>query len=490
MEKQPIISMKKLLLLLSLSCFCTSVPAQMWVDTLYGAQTTLDLDYGTAVDFAGTARDLKMDVTVPVGDTPPPNGRPLLVIVHGGAWLGGDKAQGFLPRLRDDFAKRGYVTASVSYRLGMFQTQVDHNCNISYFGVAWNCLQQQDTTEWIRANYRAQQDVRGAVRKLVQDAALYNIDPANVFLVGESAGGFIAMQVAYLDDPTERPDGAGLLPNALAPNARYEGMCIQGYGWATSIAAMDLSRPDLGPYQGDLNPADTLFCIRGVGSLYGGMPESLFDSTHAAVQPALYLFHQPRDLVVPFGRDRVLRGYSDCAYGACGQGIYNRPWVYGGKGIQELLDTLAVQGRPVPDYYADFTTANLDCAGQVFANQPAHALDNYWLRTTNMAAFFAGYIDTTAVCTGTSSLADALDLGFEMYPNPAGDVLRLRFPAGVEVRELVFRNVMGQELLRLRPEAGADLSLVLPDAWPNGTVLLSVEAADGRMGYRRLVLQR
>ena len=100
----------------------------------------------------------------------------------------------------------------------MFQTNSQVNCNISAFGIPWNCLNMQDTAEWFRGYYRGMQDAKGAIRFLVNHAAEYQIDPSNVYLVGESAGGFIALATAFLDDPAEKPTQCGKLTNVLPPS--------------------------------------------------------------------------------------------------------------------------------------------------------------------------------------------------------------------------------------------------------------------------------
>jgi acetyl esterase/lipase len=156
----------------------------------------------------------------------------------------------------------------------------------------------QDTAEWYRAAYRAQQDLKGAIRFLVKHAQDYQIDPRNIFLVGESAGGITVMQAAFLDDPAEKPIEAGGLPDALAPNAIYENQCIQTPSFDTSIASMQLQRPDLGPFEGFLNTGYT-YTIKGVGNFYGGLIQDIFTKYSYSQAPRLYMFHQPNDLVVP-----------------------------------------------------------------------------------------------------------------------------------------------------------------------------------------------
>ena len=93
---------------------------QNYVDTVYNIETDFDVNFDTVVDFAGNNRILAMDISYPTNDSVSQCGRPLLVAVHGGAWIAGDKSEGNISRIRADFAKRGYTTASVNYRLGQY----------------------------------------------------------------------------------------------------------------------------------------------------------------------------------------------------------------------------------------------------------------------------------------------------------------------------------------------------------------------------------
>ncbi|MEY3443782.1 MAG: hypothetical protein RLZZ519_2063 [Bacteroidota bacterium] len=481
--------MKKSLPLLLL-CFLVfgSVSAQAFVDTLYQYHDTT-LDFGSAVDFGGVTRTLAMDISVPTNDTPPSNGRPLMILVHGGAFMAGTKADPGIVAMRKDFAKRGYVTAAINYRLGMFQPAGDWHCNISFIqGVEWDCLNQTDTLEWTRAYYRGIQDARGALRYLVNHAADYNIDPQNIFVVGESAGAFIAMGVGFLDDASEKPAGVGAIADAPLPNVRYEQGCLVRYGTGTTNAALVRTRPDLGPFDGTMNkPAASSYRIRGVGDLYGAVFSNLF-STHAnnAEIPCLYIFHQPADLIVPYGRDRLFAAYAYCAtlWPANCAYILNRPFVSGGNHIKAMIDAAALAGDSVPDYLTDFTTNNADCATQI--GNPAvggHQLDSYWTRTRNMAIYFAPKIDTTSV-----GLTDGYsNLKMQLYPNPNSGQFRIAFPKSVVSKSVIATDLMGK-MVFMTAVSGNEFAVELPASVARGTYILRVETEQGSIS-RRVVLQ-
>ncbi len=88
---------------------------------------------------------------------------PLLVFLHGGGWYKGDRAD-MLPFLVD-FAKRGYITATVSYRFGPYP----------------QCIE----------------DISDAVNWFYKHGEEYGYDPDRIALVGGSAGAHIAMMVGY-----------------------------------------------------------------------------------------------------------------------------------------------------------------------------------------------------------------------------------------------------------------------------------------------------
>lgn len=122
---------------------------------------TADITYGQA-----DGVDLLLDAYVPAGEGP----FPVALVVHGGGWASGDK-QADLPLL-DELAQRMTVF-SINYRLAP-----NH---------PWPaCLE----------------DVRTALQWVQDHAQEYRGDPANISMIGYSAGGHLATLVAVTaDDP-------------------------------------------------------------------------------------------------------------------------------------------------------------------------------------------------------------------------------------------------------------------------------------------------
>ena len=442
--------------------------AQRWVDTTYQIRSEMDSTYGQAIDFAGNPRDLKLDIYHPINDTPSVCGRPLMILIHGGAFLDGDKSAALLGRMATDFAKRGYVTANINYRLGMFQTERRINCNVTQlFNTPWNCMNQTDTAEWYRAWYRGVQDAKGALRYMLARKNVYNIDPRNVFIVGESAGAFIALGAGFLDDPAEKPIQCGAIASVNAPNLIYEQTCIQAYGFDTNVASMNLSRPDLGGIEGSIYLNYYPHKLKGVGDFFGAtLQEDLFSLSPKMTQPLLYMFHQPNDLLVHIRRRGVLVGLSVCFGGLGCPGIINRPFASGSDAIRTLLDTLANHGQDVPRYQYDRTNNTADCALQTL--NPAlvgHAIDNFNLRTRNMATFFADSIETNGNCIGLGTQELELDSRFRVFPNPSKDDINvIPFDFTSEFRIAVF-DIAGSCVLSMpwsSVERRIDLSSFVP----------------------------
>jgi lysophospholipase L1-like esterase len=137
-----------------------------------------DIKYGEAINIKGEMEDLLLDIVLPKSDTL--KKRPLLIFIHGGGFKNNSKKGSFSSMLCNSFAKKGYVTASIDYRLRLESTN--------------------DIKDYHEALYRAQQDGRAAIRYFRRFAEKYGIDTAQIFLTGSSAGSKTALAIAYMDE--------------------------------------------------------------------------------------------------------------------------------------------------------------------------------------------------------------------------------------------------------------------------------------------------
>ena len=89
-----------------------------YLTPVFSAYTrTNNITYGSNINLQNQTQSLEMDIWEPTGDTEPL--RPIIVLEHGGSFVGGDKGASDITLLADPLAKRGYVVASIEYRLGM-----------------------------------------------------------------------------------------------------------------------------------------------------------------------------------------------------------------------------------------------------------------------------------------------------------------------------------------------------------------------------------
>ncbi len=148
---------------------------------------TNNITFGQAVGIDNQQIQLRAHFFEPTGDAV--QQRPLIIFVHGGGFTSGSLDDQRIIDNCDHFARLGYVTASVQYRIG-----VESSSAVHYF----------------EANLRASQDVKAAIRFFRANAATYRIDPMRIFLVGQSAGGYTTLAAAYLDKQSEYLPGANI----------------------------------------------------------------------------------------------------------------------------------------------------------------------------------------------------------------------------------------------------------------------------------------
>ncbi len=211
-----------------------------------------DIKYATANPYGIIqSQDLYFDFYEPMGDTLAL--RPLIIFTHGGAFLVGDKRQPFVPDFCRHFAKKGYVTAAISYRLG------------------FNSLDQGSAE---RAAYRAVQDIRAAIRYFAEMSAIFRIDTNNIFLAGTSAGCVASLHSAFMTE-SDRPAST--------------------YG--TLLEPQDLGCANC---SGNTRYGNREVKVRGIINCWGAILDTLYINDPIADDVAVISFHGTNDLIVPY----------------------------------------------------------------------------------------------------------------------------------------------------------------------------------------------
>ena len=108
---------KKIILiavLFELSFFQSDCYEGRYIDEIFDISVEYDIEYGENVNDSGL-QSLKMDIYKPVGDDL--EDRPVVIYMHGGSFVSGSKESADIVSLCNAYARRGYVVASISYRL-------------------------------------------------------------------------------------------------------------------------------------------------------------------------------------------------------------------------------------------------------------------------------------------------------------------------------------------------------------------------------------
>ncbi len=138
--------------------------------------------------------NLQMDIYTPVGDVC--SNRPLLIFAHGGTFIFGSKTNPTMVELCESFAKKGYVTASINYRLA-----------VDIVGL-WNQFTYYtDTQSAYEVVLNAVTDGKAAIRYFRKDVAengnTYGIDQNQIWGGGNSAGGVLFLHAAHVESLEE-----------------------------------------------------------------------------------------------------------------------------------------------------------------------------------------------------------------------------------------------------------------------------------------------
>jgi acetyl esterase/lipase len=271
--------------LISINTFAQNCTSERYLSNIFQSSVSQNVVFGnspalTAVYIAENVtvnQAMTMDIFFPVGDNLPK--RPLVILAYGGGYLFGTKDDEDVWATCDSLAKKGYVTASINYRMNM---------NVA------------SSSSAVRAIYRAAQDYSSAIRYLKEFSDTYGIDTNYVFVGGVSAGGFSAMHAVFLDD-NERPAST----------------------FQSGIFGAD---PDLGCVNCAGNGYQHTTNVRGIINLWGALMDTSYIQQNELVP--MTLFHGTDDLIVPYD------------YGFPFTALFLMPEVFGSKNIAARVNHL------------------------------------------------------------------------------------------------------------------------------------------------------
>jgi hypothetical protein len=315
-----------------------------------------------------------LDVYQPTGDTE--LARPLLIWVHGGSFIGGSKTDGDVVAFSQKFAKKGYVCASIDYRLGFFPF---------------------DSANAVKAVVRATQDLKAAIRYFYKDrqtSNTYKIDTTKIFIGGSSAGAITALHVAYLDNECEISDY--LSPSTITSLGGLEGNSGNP-GYSTTVQGV----------------------INGCGAL------ARYSWLEAGDVPVCSI-HGTNDGTVKYNRGIVNPGtplmYLDGSRmvheRACAVGVENKFYTFPGAPHVPYAGNTAYMDTTV-NFIRDFLIGQMGCTDAIL--QPENApLESAYLYPIN----YCDGSPVDEVCI--ASINELSEVSFKIFPNPTSSVLNIQ----------------------------------------------------------------
>lgn len=241
--------------------YCTNNARYTEVAFFDSAQISMgaNVQFGTALDHLGNSYALRMDLYYPNLNADPSPKRPFILLMHGGGFVSGDKQSGDIKDLCIHLARRGFVCATMNYRIGH---------DFSEYGE-------------YKARYRAIQDGHAAMRYVVQSAATLRIDTSWLFVGGQSAGSLTALGMVYAEQ--QELDSLSLLYNQVPVSVQLGGLYASG------------------------NAFTNTYTIKGVFNNWGGIVQSEVDTREMVPTIA---FHGAQDTVVMIDEDHSFTHYT------------------------------------------------------------------------------------------------------------------------------------------------------------------------------------
>jgi dienelactone hydrolase len=197
-----------------LFCQNTALPAQGYCanDTVFLTETHPVLYDDVVYKTAPAIDEWNFPVPEPIrlrvyypSDLAPGTRRPLVVLVHGGYFIWGDYLDYDAAAKR--YAELGFIAATVGYRrckrVDCSLANIFSPCSVSW------------PYSFVPSAYVATADVNDAIRWLQARDAQYFIDNEKVIVGGHSAGGYTALNVAFMD----QAEAQTLIPGVGTPGA-------------------------------------------------------------------------------------------------------------------------------------------------------------------------------------------------------------------------------------------------------------------------------
>ncbi len=404
-------------------------------DVYTNITTTTGITYGSNLTYTGATKILKLDLYQPAADTA--TARPLIIWAHGGSFIQGTSTDVDVVSLSQHFAKKGYVCASINYRLG-----------VASF----------DSLGMIPAVIRSVQDMKAAIRFFYKDRKTtntYKIDTNNIFIGGSSAGAFTALHTAYLDKTCE----------------------ITPYINQTNLDALG----GLDGYSGNQCYSQV---VKGVIDLCGAL--GVYGWLEAGNLP-LCSMHGTADATVPYGRgqpqgimwaDGSRMIYQQALAVSVPDNFYtwvNAPHVpYAGGNAAQLayMDTTV-------NFVRDYLVSRMGCTN------PPLQLPDAPFGTATLYSYTPCSVNAPLSCSLVGIKSISHNLLLEIYPNPSNDKIKVVFENGTVNNSLQITDVSGR-IVRTYTTNQSDFTIEKGDL-NAGMYLLKASNAQGESSLQKIM---
>ena len=383
-----------------------------------------DIQYGNNINYAGFNDDLILDVYEPNGDTlsngDPVTNRPLVILAHGGSFIGGSKTGSDVVPLAESFAKMGYVVASINYRLGFSNPFA---------------IDSIDGTETV---VRAVHDYRAAIRYFKKDFSengnFYGIDTSLIFAGGVSAGAITAVHVAYMDNASE-------IPNYIDTNQAGLGGGIEGLSG------------NLGYQSG----------ITAVINIAGALRDTNW--MNMSDVPILS-FHGDLDVTVPYATDVIPSPLGGDVMKVDGSfSIHARA---NNIGLENCFHTHYGAGHVPHTGSAIYTDTTI--------NMMANFMSSFVCNETLVCGTNDTLIDFNVDPNSIASFYDNISDMIKIYPNPSSDLVNIE--SEFVIQSIQLTNLLGK-IVVFKSNLNVNKTELSKNNLPNGLYILTLNTANG-----------
>lgn len=401
-------------------------------------QVTTNVTYAIAKRWPANVNDtLRMDVFAPKPSEDTLTIRPFILLIHGGAFLSGSRTQMNYQCM--EYARRGFVVATMSYRLGW-------NCNATdLFGVCVTC--QGENYKLQTATYRAAQDARAALRFIAANADAYGIDTAWIFVGGESAGSITALHAAFWDQ-SEASTFASFAP--------------------AQVGLLDTA--------GNSLPSN--YSIKAVIDNCGAVSRDSVVLNNGSIP--VVSFHDENDCVVPTNAGQVISCVCQPFY-----------WAWGSSSIHNIMNHASMCNEmnlvPASLNHCSYPTWNLVKHASCFLKR-VMCNDCQGSFTNNTSATVK--CDTLSNTFVTSHIKIDPSYSIRYYPNPLGSSITFDFTNLMQEGKLTLSIIdMEGRVVESRRNIDTPSYTLLCALQPGGIYLVQISNSKGIIATSKLIQQ-